>query len=49
MAKMSYIRLMLVLEIYYDLEVDRKYVKNTFLNGELREKIFMKEPKGKDL
>jgi hypothetical protein len=45
-AKMASIRLLLALAVSYDLEVEQMDMKTTFLHGELKEEIFMKQPKG---
>lgn len=45
-TKMSTIRLLLSIAAEYDLEVEQMDVKTAFLNGELKEEIYMEQPNG---
>nr|GEX40687.1 hypothetical protein [Tanacetum cinerariifolium] len=46
-ARISTIRLLLALAAIHDLVIHQMDVKTAFLNGDLDEKIYMKQPKGK--
>ncbi|GKB00470.1 zinc finger, CCHC-type containing protein, partial [Tanacetum coccineum] len=45
-ARISTIRLLIALEATYNLVIHQMDVKTTFLNGDLEEKIYMKQPEG---
>ena len=45
MVKHSSIRVLLAITTFYDLELDQKDVKTTFLHGNLDEKILMTQLK----
>lgn len=39
-------RIIMALVAYYDLELHQMYMKTTFLNGNLKEEVYMAKPKG---
>ena len=43
---MSFIRVVLELVANLDLELEQRDVKNAFLHGDLKEEIYMDQPKG---
>jgi hypothetical protein len=45
-AKLSSIRFLLFIDVAFDLEVEQMDVKTTFLHGDLKEEIYMKQPEG---
>ena len=45
-AKFTYIRIIAALTAYFDLELHQMYVKTSFLNGHLKEEIYMSQPDG---
>jgi len=46
MVKMTSIRVILSLAASMDLELEQLHVKITFLHGDLKEEIYMEQPKG---
>jgi hypothetical protein len=40
------LRIIMVLVVYYDLELHQMDVKTTFLNGDLLKNVYMAQPKG---
>ena len=45
-VKFQSIRTLMAVVAYHDLELHQMDIKTTFLNGELDEEIYMKQPKG---
>ena len=45
-SKKDSLRIILALVAPFDLELQQKDVKTTFLNGELEEEVYMKQPEG---
>ncbi|RVW60687.1 Retrovirus-related Pol polyprotein from transposon TNT 1-94 [Vitis vinifera] len=45
-SKKDSLRIILALVAHFDLELQQMDVKTTFLNGELEEKVYMKQPEG---
>ena len=45
-SKKHSLRIILALVAHFDLELQKMDVKITFLNGDLKEKVYMKQPKG---
>ncbi|KAK9939286.1 hypothetical protein M0R45_015986 [Rubus argutus] len=45
-VKHSSIHILLAIVAYFDLELEQLDVQTTFLNGDLEEKIYMKQPEG---
>ncbi|RVW26923.1 Retrovirus-related Pol polyprotein from transposon TNT 1-94 [Vitis vinifera] len=45
-SKKDSLRIILALVAHFDLELQQMDVKTTFLNGELEEEVYMKQPKG---
>ena len=45
-SKKDSLRIILVLEAYFDLEMQRMNVKTIFLNEDLEEEVYMKQPEG---
>lgn len=45
-AKLTSIRLLMSLAAAFDLEIEQMDVKTTFLHGDLKEEIYMKQPEG---
>lgn len=45
-AKITYIRFLLSIVIFYDFEIDQIDVKTNFLHGDLEEDIYMRQPNG---
>ena len=45
-TKKDSLRIILALVAHFDFELKQMDVKTTFLNGELEEKVYMKQPKG---
>ncbi|RDX58241.1 hypothetical protein CR513_62453, partial [Mucuna pruriens] len=45
-SKKDYLRIVLTLVTYYDLELYQMDVKTAFLNGDLEEEVYMDQPKG---
>ncbi|GJZ37537.1 zinc finger, CCHC-type containing protein [Tanacetum coccineum] len=45
-ARITTIRLLLALAVIHNLVIHQMYVKTTFLNGDLDEKVYMKQPEG---
>jgi len=45
-AMLKSIRILLAIAAYYDYEIWKMDVKTTFLNGELKEEVYMTQPKG---
>ena len=48
-AKLKSIRIMLAIAAYYDYEIWQMDVKTAFLNGHLKEELYMMQPKGFDV
>jgi hypothetical protein len=48
-AKLASLRMILALAAEHDLELQQMDVKSAYLNGELREEIFMEAPPGFDV
>ena len=46
MSKKDSLRVILALVAYFDMELQQMDVKAAFLNGELEEEVYMKQPKG---
>lgn len=45
-AKLASIRVLMSLAAKFDVEIEQMDVKATFLHGDLKEEIYMKQPKG---
>ena len=45
-SKKDYLRIILALVAHFDLELQQMDVKTAFLNGDLKDEVYMKQPKG---
>ena len=45
-SKKDYLRIILTLVAHFDLQLQQMDVKTTFLNGDLEDEVFMKQPEG---